>query len=193
MPGGDCVLLSQQLCSFGTYQGDGTVCDPNPCPAGGACCFPQGSCLLTTATSCANQGGTYQGNSTQCEASTCPQPTRGACCFTSGACGVLTGAIALGPGLPPAATDRCAIRIPAANRATRERAVARQELARSQPRPHVQQRMVSTSATALTAAHLRVSSTPTISACGISTFKTDLWCGLRDLFSFTGGHDLRDG
>jgi len=35
-------------------------------PVTGACCRPDGTCLVTTETNCQNIGGTYQGNDTQC-------------------------------------------------------------------------------------------------------------------------------
>jgi len=53
--------------------------------ATGACCFADGSCNETDATSCANQGGTYQGDGTSCTPNPCPQPT-GAACRPDGVC-----------------------------------------------------------------------------------------------------------
>jgi|GEM_PF-1167555 len=55
----------------------------------GACCFPSGFCLETTADSCIAQGGTYQGDGTSCTPNPCPEPT-GACCFDDGTCADLS-------------------------------------------------------------------------------------------------------
>jgi hypothetical protein len=54
-------------------------------PPTGACCFPNGSCLVLTAAECATQGGAYQGNSTLCEPNPCQQPSA-ACCYPDGHC-----------------------------------------------------------------------------------------------------------
>jgi spore coat protein A len=59
----------------GTYQGDGSVCSPNPCPQpAGACCIPDAaaSCTEVTEASCTAQGGTFQGSFSTCAATTCP-------------------------------------------------------------------------------------------------------------------------
>jgi hypothetical protein len=67
----------------------GTVCDPNPCSQPmGACCFPDGSCQVTTEANCQ---GTWQGMGTVCDPNPCPQPT-GACCFQDGSCQITTQA-----------------------------------------------------------------------------------------------------
>ncbi|MBL8878861.1 MAG: lamin tail domain-containing protein, partial [Phycisphaerales bacterium] len=76
---GDCL----EVC--GTYQGDGTTCDPGTCPPGGACCFLDGGCVILTAAACLNQGGIPQGDGTTCDPNPCPQPT-GACCYLDGSC-----------------------------------------------------------------------------------------------------------
>jgi hypothetical protein len=39
---GSCSITTEAGC-VGTYQGDGTLCEPNPC-AGGACCYSNGTC-----------------------------------------------------------------------------------------------------------------------------------------------------
>lgn len=91
---GVCSELSATACAGagGTYQGDGTVCSPNPCPQPtGACCQADGTCSVLTAVACAAAGGAYQGDNTGCSPNSCPQPT-GACCQASGTCSVLTAA-----------------------------------------------------------------------------------------------------
>jgi hypothetical protein len=91
---GTCAVLSATACSAagGTYQGDSTVCSPNPCPQPtGACCQADGSCTVGTAAECSAAGGTYQGNDTTCSPNPCPQPT-GACCQVDGSCTVGTAA-----------------------------------------------------------------------------------------------------
>jgi hypothetical protein len=67
--------------SGGTYKGNGTVCDPNPCltpPPTGACCAGDGSCSITTSAGCT---GTYQGDGTVCDPNPCPIVTP--CCTSA--------------------------------------------------------------------------------------------------------------
>jgi len=74
---GSCSVMSQPDCELqgGIYQGDGTVCDPNPCPPPtGACCLPTGDCIVTTAEACLAQNGVYQGDNFPCDPSLCPPP-----------------------------------------------------------------------------------------------------------------------
>ncbi len=79
----------------------------NPCPSFvGACCFPDGSCIVYTAGDCAVHGGSYRGDNTVCAPNPCPQPP-GACCFNDGTCRVLSsgdcslqGGIWLGSNVP---------------------------------------------------------------------------------------------
>jgi len=62
------------------------------CPDGeprGACCFPDGSCVVLLAGDCEAQGGVYQGNDTTCDGVVCPTPATGACCVGTD-CIVLT-------------------------------------------------------------------------------------------------------
>lgn len=67
---GSCVVLTQAVCDIqqGTYWGDDTVCDPNPCPQEmiGACCFGDGSCDDLLESECLTGGGTYRGQGTSC-------------------------------------------------------------------------------------------------------------------------------
>lgn len=92
--GGVCEVLTSTQCTTqgGTYQGNGTSCNPNPCaqPTGG-CCFSDGSCSVVTSTVCGGSGGTWQGSGTSCTPNTCPQPT-GACCVAAGTCSEVTSA-----------------------------------------------------------------------------------------------------
>ncbi|MEZ4654952.1 MAG: hypothetical protein R3E12_15535, partial [Candidatus Eisenbacteria bacterium] len=79
---------SESLC-FGVYIGDDTVCEPNPCPDFGACCFSSGHCVVTTQSSCVNNGGAYDGTDTSCDPSPCTAAPTGACCFTAGSCFIM--------------------------------------------------------------------------------------------------------
>lgn len=51
----------------------------------GACCLPDGSCLMTTATACSQQNGEYLGNDVPCDPDPCTDPM-GACCAEDGTC-----------------------------------------------------------------------------------------------------------
>jgi hypothetical protein len=106
MADGSCQILAPDACTTaaGTYQGDDTLCDPNPCPqppppppSQGACCAADGSCSVETAAACTTASGTYQGDATVCDPNPCPQPpppppAEGACCAANGNCSVLTAA-----------------------------------------------------------------------------------------------------
>ncbi len=89
---GTCSVTIESACT-GTYQGDGTTCDPNPCDppaATGACCAADGSCSVTTEADCA---GTYQGDDTNCDPNPCDPPAAtGACCAADSSCSVTTEA-----------------------------------------------------------------------------------------------------
>ncbi len=65
--------------------------DFTPGSGGGACCLPNGGCVLLSSGDCALLGGVYQGDGALCTPNPCPQPT-GACCFGNGTCQVLTAA-----------------------------------------------------------------------------------------------------
>lgn len=77
LPDGECEVLTSAACvdEGGTWQGGGTVCDPNPCepgpPPDGACCLPDGSCEVMTQADCATQGGVWQGRDTVCDPDPC--------------------------------------------------------------------------------------------------------------------------
>lgn len=92
--GNSCISVSEANCTTqgGIYQGDGSLCTPNPCVQPmGACCFPNGNCRIRTNGNCAPYGGTYQGDGTSCTPNPCPPPT-GACCFPNSSCSALTQA-----------------------------------------------------------------------------------------------------
>jgi hypothetical protein len=75
---GGCDVVTENACVGlgGTYQGDDTTCDPNPCPqpATGACCFNTGGCLEFTEAVCSSSGGTYLGDDTRCWPNPCGDP-----------------------------------------------------------------------------------------------------------------------
>ncbi len=97
---GSCLVQTADDCSAagGTYEGNDTVCDPNPCPQPeGACCLADGSCVIRTIALCNASAGTYQGDGTDCDPNPCPQPT-GACCYEDGSCLVQTEADCIAAG-----------------------------------------------------------------------------------------------
>jgi hypothetical protein len=58
----------------------------------GACCRPDGTCVMIGAASCTNLSGAYHGDGSVCANTNCPQPPTGACCRDSG-CAVVSQAI----------------------------------------------------------------------------------------------------
>ncbi len=60
------------------------VIDFTPPANTGACCFDDGSCVVTSENECALLGGTYQGDDVSCDPNPCP--ASGACCFDDGTC-----------------------------------------------------------------------------------------------------------
>ncbi len=74
----NCTISTEEDCA-GTFQGAGTVCDPNPCGEGatGACCI-DGECSILSESDCTDGGGNYLGDGSVCEGVDC---TQGACCF----------------------------------------------------------------------------------------------------------------
>ncbi len=61
----------------GTWLGEGTVCDPNPCPQHlGACCvLDTGECMILTQEDCEALAGTeYYGDFVPCDPNPCPPP-----------------------------------------------------------------------------------------------------------------------
>jgi hypothetical protein len=72
---GTCTAVAQTACST-TYQGDATVCNPNPCPPpSGSCCAPSGACSTGIQSACS--GAWTSGGS--CSPNICPVPS-GVCC-----------------------------------------------------------------------------------------------------------------
>jgi spore coat protein A len=68
---GSCTVTDPASCG-GTYQGDGAVCSPNPCPQPmGACCYPDqfATCVEQTEATCT---GTWQGELSVCTPNPCP-------------------------------------------------------------------------------------------------------------------------
>jgi hypothetical protein len=83
------------ITGFGTFgfNAPGNAPCPGTGPLRGACCFPDGSCLVLTADECGAGGGSYQGDNTACETVVCDQPDpTGACCIPGALCEVLTAA-----------------------------------------------------------------------------------------------------
>ncbi|MCA9727383.1 MAG: choice-of-anchor D domain-containing protein [Candidatus Eisenbacteria bacterium] len=83
VPDGTCRLDIQPDCEAdgGVFQGEGTSCNPDPCPPPlGACCSPLGACTEVTEIDCSDLGHVWQGPGTSCTPNPCPPPT-GACCF----------------------------------------------------------------------------------------------------------------
>jgi hypothetical protein len=71
-----------------------------PCGSAGACCFPDGSCLLQTAGDCDAAGGEFQGDGTDCSQVNCPQLE--ACCFCpAGTCVMLPVEVCIEQGGDP--------------------------------------------------------------------------------------------
>lgn len=88
-PDGTCQVATEEDCSglAGSWQGEGTVCLPNPCQQpSAACCYENGVCEFLPYAACA---GVWLGFGTDCEPNPCPQP-EGACCFPDGSCTVTT-------------------------------------------------------------------------------------------------------
>ncbi len=91
---GSCVVLNADDCDFegGTYLGDGTLCDPDPCSheKTGACCLSNGICIVVTASQCLESRGTYFGDGSLCKPDPCDDDPLGACCAPGQPCLVTT-------------------------------------------------------------------------------------------------------
>lgn len=95
-----CEMLTAVACAErgGEYLGDGTACptDPGaPCgPLDGACCLPNGDCLVLPIEVCIAEGGSPLPG-VGCEVIDCAPPTAGACCVATAAgdigCVITTG------------------------------------------------------------------------------------------------------
>ncbi len=78
LPSGACAMTTEAGCGGqgGTYQGDFSLCDPNPCGAAqGACCVGA-DCSIQTAANCQTMGGTYLGDGTSCSPNPCVVPIK---------------------------------------------------------------------------------------------------------------------
>ena len=84
---GRCQLMVRDECTAagGEFQGEDTVCQPNPCPQVEACCFEDGHCEDLLSGICMERGGVPEGAGTDCATFECPQPPQ-ACCFEDGHC-----------------------------------------------------------------------------------------------------------
>lgn len=84
---GSCQVLASEECAAlgGSYQGDGSVCQPNPCPQPEACCLPTGACEMLLPSLCEQQQGQPQGPGTDCNPNPCIPPFQ-ACCLPDGSC-----------------------------------------------------------------------------------------------------------
>ncbi|MFC1573022.1 hypothetical protein ACFL6M_05425 [Candidatus Eisenbacteria bacterium] len=101
LPDGTCYVAPEDQCIDGTYMGDLTVCDPNPCvQPDGACCFGDGSCIVMVEVACSDAGGLWLGSGTNCDPNLCPQP-HGACCLEDGSCLVTYEVACIGVWLGP--------------------------------------------------------------------------------------------
>jgi hypothetical protein len=71
-----------------SINGAGAWMGPPPANTG-ACCRPDGVCVITTSVSCTSLNGLFRGEGSTCATANCPPPPTGACCLASG-CAVLT-------------------------------------------------------------------------------------------------------
>ena len=89
---GACSITAQVLCP-GVWQGENTVCVPNPCPPPPAvCCDPStGACTVVFQANCVSPS-VWHPEWTTCVPNLCPQPA-GACCDPlTGACTIMVQA-----------------------------------------------------------------------------------------------------
>ena len=96
-----CSIKTAAQCAAasGTYLGDNSNCDGNPCNAvaQGHCCIDyglSGQCLIREQGQCTSLGGTWGGAGTTCESCPCLLPPKGACCI-AGVCSLQTEAACL--------------------------------------------------------------------------------------------------
>ncbi|MCP3904707.1 MAG: DUF11 domain-containing protein, partial [Planctomycetes bacterium] len=88
--GGVCQVVSENTCSNleGVYQGDGTTCEPFPCPV--KCCLPDGSCIDIHSSDCFLAGGQSEPPGSSCFSDGGPCPPVGGCCLDNDTCENLT-------------------------------------------------------------------------------------------------------
>ncbi len=65
-PSGACAPVAAGDCA-GVYSGDGSVCNPSPCPAPTGACCNGSSCTALSAAACAAASGTYKGEGIPCQ------------------------------------------------------------------------------------------------------------------------------
>jgi hypothetical protein len=65
------VMEGECLADGGVWIGDGTSCDPGPCPEPGACCLPDDSCVQLTPNLCNEASGLYLGPGIECPVTGC--------------------------------------------------------------------------------------------------------------------------
>ncbi len=73
--GFSCQVVTEVECSGldGSYRGDGTSCDLNPCDPLGACCALNGECTDTAQSLCLDSGGSFQALGVSCASiQSCP-------------------------------------------------------------------------------------------------------------------------
>jgi len=104
---GSCEVSTANGC-LGSFQGDNSVCAPNPCPQPGACCSAAGCCTSTLQTNCA---ATFQGVGTVCTPNPCGavpanDSCNGAVALTLGA--PVTGSTCLATSNEPGVGGSCA-------------------------------------------------------------------------------------
>jgi hypothetical protein len=76
-PDGSCTFTTEAQCAD-DWLGEGTDCDPNPCPQPGACCTFQGDCTVTFEDDCTGTSE-WQGAGTDCDPNPCIP--LGICCL----------------------------------------------------------------------------------------------------------------
>lgn len=78
-------------------------------PGVGACCLPDGSCVIATTTDCSTAGGTFKGDGTSCATAGCTAASQ-ACCFpsTGGCLNLSPGDCAMAGGVPGGVGTTCA-------------------------------------------------------------------------------------
>ena len=74
LPCYECVVIAGAECDSlgGVYFGDGTGCEPLPCPLLSACCLPDGSCTFVSEPACEQSGGSWHEPCVTCDQEPCP-------------------------------------------------------------------------------------------------------------------------
>jgi hypothetical protein len=75
-PCNECLLLTETDCDAqgGDWMGEGSTCDPLPCPIWSACCFPDGHCEFITDEQCVAAGGEWNEPCVVCDPNPCEPP-----------------------------------------------------------------------------------------------------------------------